>query len=101
MLESDVREVAGGTEGDALVARRVFGHAVQEVPGGYVCSPRENGVTLTVACEIPPYSKEIAAAWQVVEAVRARGTNPVIGWSFDEWAVSLNPGNWWDKLAPF
>lgn len=66
-------EVAAGRELDTLIAERVFALTVVEDPVNY------RGVQIARAgregSDLPHYSTDHAAAWQVVEQMQAQGWN--------------------------
>lgn len=83
MTTEDVDKMEAGRELDLLIIKAVFGLEPQEcMVGGH---PR--GCTGNIT--YPPYSTDIAAAWQVVEKTRLF-THCDITQLDDKWAIS----NW-------
>jgi hypothetical protein len=79
-----------GPELDAEIVRRVFGgdsFPSQAIPGRWVWY-RSGALDI-----VPPYSTDIAAAWQVVEELQRRGWNPTLWYENDTWHAQLDhPG---------
>jgi hypothetical protein len=77
-----------GRELDALVAERVFGRIVdygRHGPGQLIATnPRDEDDNWH---DLPPYSTDIAAAWQVLEAVAVKGTDFYIEYSPSPYAL--------------
>lgn len=76
-----------GRELDALVAEKVMGNTLAPGPGamGIV-------VNITELKRIPPYSTDIAAAWEVVEKI---GEGFTLGRSWEKWVCTSVPGDMW------
>jgi hypothetical protein len=68
--------VKPGLELDALVAREIMGWRID--PGFVGCGIRPGTVTLA---DFPRYSRDIAAAWEVVERLRSQGIGFRLEWS--------------------
>jgi hypothetical protein len=82
-----------GPDLDAEIARRVFGwRNVRPAllrPGRYVGDAPDT----LVSQDLPPYSSDIAAAWQVVEAMCERGWNSTLWYEDGCWHVLFDyPG---------
>ena len=74
----DVEKLDADKQTDALVAEMVMGWRSEIVAGDTVIwhSPRVNGVMAHGGIDfIPPYSTDIAAAWSVVEHIKAKGNH--------------------------
>jgi hypothetical protein len=99
---AEIMAMAPGRELDALIAREIFGLTLKRITvvaretysdWGTVDPPRQisDGREGVAAHAIPAYSTEIAPAWDVVRAHRAR---PVGGYiaiygQANEWAVEI------------
>lgn len=69
---------------DALVAEKVMGWRIER----YMTNPpKPTGMGMppdsTTIAEIPAYSTDIAAAWEVVEKMRAQGFDNQFSWRAD------------------
>ena len=59
---------------DALIAERVMGWELDDLPEGVVWEGNsETGGGVTARTAVPRYSTDIAAAWEVVEKIRGAG----------------------------
>lgn len=96
-------QMEAGPELDALVAERVLRFAIY--PGPSICEvvpsdESESGYPEAIFVPVPPYSTDIAAAWQVVECLSLH-ISPTSG---GMWLVSnvhnRNDPAWIYALAP-
>ena len=72
MTRDEILNMPAGREMDDLIARKVFGWQKLEFPAvpSYQ-KPGKNKITLALY-ELPRYSTDIAAAWEVVEEMQRR-----------------------------
>lgn len=80
-----------------LVAEKVFGWAVRQVPciycgtehGKWVCRPV---ASIAVDQDLPDFAGDIAQAWRVVEKIVEHGNSFSLDWTFGRWVCSFSKG---------
>ncbi len=85
-----------GRELDVIVAEKVMGWRI--IDRAHAMGAREKSDLMGIQA-IPPYSTDIAAAWQVMDLLVEWRFNPTLGlWGFAE---ELPPMGWYCDLAGY